>query len=164
MASAAERAARTLGASERNRPSRQMSSSSGLASSGLRSSFNTGADSSGEGSGSGAGDPAAARGGGGPGNGGPLFMDDLRGQYESLSEKLARESAAAERAAPSDGGGKGGGGSRKVRWARTAAIASGMDAEKALADEDDPDHVRRSPMDVLADLFRKKYTLPAFLL
>eukprot|EP00580_Thalassiosira_gravida_P018248 CAMPEP_0201661948 /NCGR_PEP_ID=MMETSP0494-20130426/4180_1 /ASSEMBLY_ACC=CAM_ASM_000839 /TAXON_ID=420259 /ORGANISM="Thalassiosira gravida, Strain GMp14c1" /LENGTH=109 /DNA_ID=CAMNT_0048140195 /DNA_START=9 /DNA_END=334 /DNA_ORIENTATION=- len=100
MSSAAERAARTLGSSSRNRPSRQMSASSFS----LRASSRSAGDSSREGGsggggglgGSGYSDPsnndnnASNRSGGG----GSLFMDDVKDQYESLSEKLAKENAA----------------------------------------------------------------------
>lgn len=86
------------------------------------------------------------RGGGSSGVGGiPSFMAGTEGQYASLSERLAREEEEL------------GGGSRRVRWAETAAAASTMDAANAAEGEG------VSPMDALADLFARKYTLPAFL-
>lgn len=89
-------------------------------------------------------------------------MDDVRGQYESLSERLARESEMGS--ISKDSNKSKSSKSRKVRWAETAAIASTMDANNAAASSDDPDYVSRSPMDILSDLFTKKYTLPVFLL
>jgi hypothetical protein len=38
-----------------------------------------------------------------------------------------------------------------------------MDADRASAERNDDDVMDRSPMDVLADLFQRKYTLPIFL-
>ena len=87
----------------------------------------------------------------GSGSGGfPSFMAGTEGQYASLSERLARENEL-------EGGGGAKKESRKVRWAETAAAASTMDGANA-GDGGGP-----SPMDALADLFAKKYTLPVFL-
>lgn len=88
-------------------------------------------------------------------------MDDVQAQYESLSERLARENnnTMSGNSAASGGSKKP---SRKVRWAETAAIASTMDGQNAAA-SDDPDYTPRSPMDIVSDLFTKKYTLPIFL-
>ncbi len=104
----------------------------------------------------------------GSGGGGPLFMDDLQSQYESLSEKLARENNTnSSNFDPSTQqsdikSGTSGKPSRKVRWAETAAVASTLDAENAAGD--DPDRYERSPMDIISDLFQRKYTLPIFLI
>ena len=81
---------------------------------------------------------------GGSGSGIPSFMAGTEGQYASLSERLARENELEDKG-------------RRVRWAQTAAAASTMDAANA-SDGGGP-----SPMDALADLFARKYTLPVFL-
>lgn len=93
----------------------------------------------------------------------PLFMDEVNSQFKSLSERLAQENA--ENKAPSSAGGTtsetaGKGKKPKVRWAETAALASTLDASKA----NDEEHVSSSPLEAVADLFQKKYTLPVFLL
>lgn len=158
MTSAASKAAKTLKGSRRNRPSLSMS----------QASSNTG-DYTGENLG---GSFTAGSTGGGGGSGGPLFMDDLQSQYESLSDKLNRENntIAASSTQYSDiksgtSSAAGSKSSRKVRWAETAAVASTMDAENAAANnEDDPDRYERSPMEIISDLFQRKYTLPIFLL
>lgn len=92
------------------------------------------------------------------GSGGPLFMDELQSQYESLGEKLARESTQYY-----DNSSRNSKSSRKVRWAETAAVASTLDAENAASKDDDADRFERSPIDVVSDLFQRKYTLPIFL-
>ncbi len=147
MTSAANKAAKTLKGSRRNRPSLSMSQASASVgeSSGenLRESFT-----------------ASSTGGGG----GPLFMDDLQSQYESLSDKLNKENNTIA-ASTQSGTGSAGSKSRKVRWAETAAVASTLDAENAAAaNDDDPDRYERSPMEKISDLFQRKYTLPIFLL
>eukprot|EP00578_Thalassiosira_sp_NH16_P009418 CAMPEP_0181123918 /NCGR_PEP_ID=MMETSP1071-20121207/26181_1 /TAXON_ID=35127 /ORGANISM="Thalassiosira sp., Strain NH16" /LENGTH=171 /DNA_ID=CAMNT_0023209143 /DNA_START=224 /DNA_END=736 /DNA_ORIENTATION=- len=169
MTSAANRAARTA---SRNRPSRHHMSQS----SGLTSSLASGGDDN-SGMVDNGGQQSAAPASAGGGDAAASFMRDVKSQYESLSEKLAREnerqsaqgSTATAPLSSSFGstaagsGSKhhtGGGASRKVRWAQTAAIASAMDG----GDGDSDDDYRRSPLDVLSDLFRKKYTLPIFLL
>ena len=160
MTSAAKKAAKTLKGSRRNRPSLSMSQG-------------TAASSVGESSGENLGNSFTARdaGGGGGGSGGPLFMDELQSQYESLSEKLNREnknntSSTQYSDTKSGGSSAGSKSSRKVRWAETAAVASTMDAENAAAavNDDDPDRYERSPMEILSDLFQKSYTLPIFLI
>lgn len=104
---------------------------------------------------------------------GPHFMPDLQSQYESLSDKLARESAEENASstppASSVVGGLGSDDksknktSRKVRWAETATIASDIN-NATLESSDNQDYVPREPMDVLSDLFQRRYTLPIFLL
>lgn len=182
MNSASTRAAQALLGASRNRPSmsqgRTSSSGSG-SSSGGNESDNT-RESSGYAEYS---DRTSSGGGGSSDTGGPSFMRDLQSQYESLSDRLAREvsmsAATSTNQSPSSGNGtssnnnnnnKGGGilkssSARRVRWAETARIASTMDADRASAERDDDDDVLldRSPMDVLADLFQRKYTLPIFL-
>lgn len=142
MVSAAARAAKVLSGVGRNRPSRSMSKKSSDAGGG-------GEDST---------SPSST------GGGGPQFMESTYEQYESLSEKLARENAATQE---EEGGGDDNDNnkmSRKVRWAETARIASTMDAANAAAEEND-EYMNSSsnPLDVLSDLFQKKYTLPIFL-
>lgn len=102
-------------------------------------------------------------------------MDDVQAQYESLSDKLAREASLGSTAPETVTGDTTISGksklksslkskmkAKKVKWAETAAIASTMDGDNA--DEyDDEDYVPRSPLDILSDLFAKKYTLPIFL-
>ena len=161
MTSAANKAAKALKGSSRNRPSLSMSqaqinpsaSVGDLSADNLGESANYGSFST----------------------GGPLFMDDLQSQYESLSEKLAREennmnssnynpSSSGYQDTKSGFSSSGNSKSRKVRWAETAAVASTLDAENAAAsDYDDPDRYDRSPMDIISDLFQRKYTLPIFL-
>eukprot|EP00986_Skeletonema_menzelii_P016623 scaffold15213_cov156-Skeletonema_menzelii.AAC.2 len=154
MTSAANKAAKTLKGSRRNRPSLSMSQVS---------------TSVGESSGENLGGSFTA--GSTGGGGGPLFMDDLQSQYESLSDKLTRENtttaaASSQHSDPKSGMTSAGSkSSRKVRWAETAAVASTMDAENAAAaNEDDPDRYERSPMEIISDLFQRKYTLPIFLM
>lgn len=179
MNSAATRAAQALLGASRNRPSMSQGRTS----------------SSGSGSNSGGNESVNTResscyakysdrtsgGGGSSDTGGPSFMQDLQSQYESLSDRLAREvsmsAAASINRSPSSGNStnsnnnnkKGGGilkssSARRVRWAETARIASTMDADRASAERDDDDVLLdRSPIDVLADLFQRKYTLPIFL-
>ena len=153
MTSAANKAAKTLKGSRRNRPSLSMSQAS---------------PSVGESSGENLGGSFTA---GSTGGGGPLFMDDLQSQYESLSDKLTRENntiaaASTQYSDPKSGLSSAGSksSSRKVRWAETAAVASTMDADNAAANDDDPDRYERSPMDIISDLFQRKYTLPIFLI
>ena len=136
MVSAAAQAAKVLSGVGRNRPSRSMSKKSSDAGGGGEDDLGTG--------------------------GGPQFMESTYEQYESLSEKLARENAATQE---EEGGGDDNNKmSRKVRWAETARIASTMDAANAAAEEND-EYMNSSsnPLDVLSDLFQKKYTLPIFL-
>jgi len=153
MTSAANKAAKTLKGSRRNRPSLSMSQASASV-----------GESSGEHLG---GSFTAGSTGGG---GGPLFMDDLQSQYESLSDKLTKENntiAASSHYSDlkSGTGSAGSKSSRKVRWAETAAVASTLDAENAAAaNDDDPDRYERSPMEIISDLFQRKYTLPIFLI
>jgi len=150
MTSAANKAAKTLKGSRRNRPSLSMSQAS--ASVGEFSGENLGGSFT-----------AGSTGGGG----GPLFMDDVQSQYESLSDKLHRENntIAASSDLKSGMSSAGSKSSRKVRWAETAAVASTLDAENAAAaDDDDPDRYERSPMEIISDLFQRKYTLPIFLI
>ena len=139
MVSAAARAAKVLSGVGRNRPSRSMSKKSSDAGGGEDSTS-----------------PSST-------GGGPQFMESTYEQYESLSEKLARENAATqeEEAGDDNDNNKM---SRKVRWAETARIASTMDAANAAAEEND-EYMNSSsnPLDVLSDLFQKKYTLPIFL-
>ena len=136
MVSAAARAAKVLSGVGRNRPSRSMSK---------KSSDAGGAEDSTSPSSTG---------------GGPQFMESTYEQYESLSEKLARENAATQEE-EDEGDGDNNKMSRKVRWAETARIASTMDAANAAAEEND--EYTSNPLDVLSDLFQKKYTLPIFL-
>lgn len=152
MTSAANKAAKTLKGSRRNRPSLSMSQASASVGESdgenLRESFTAGSTG---------------------GGGGPLFMDDLQSQYESLSDKLTKENntiaASSQYSDLKSGTGSAGSKSRKVRWAETAAVASTLDAENAAAaNDDDPDRYERSPMEIISDLFQRKYTLPIFLL
>ncbi|KAL3807770.1 hypothetical protein ACHAXA_007583 [Cyclostephanos tholiformis] len=190
--SAAERAAKALMGANRNRPSRHMSQVTSLSAlSGLPSSSMT------SGGGSGTEESSSSypvessssstdrdRGGGGPtssssspgvgGGGGPSFMNHLQSQYESLSERLAREVASSTNVSgtaspllPKSGSRRGkspGNSSRRVRWAEMARIASTVDADRANNVTDDDDDMPRSPMEALADLFQRRYTLPIFLL
>jgi hypothetical protein len=164
--SAAERAAKALMGASRNRPSRHMSQTTSSSSSGpMSSSMTSGGGSGTEESSSYPADSSSST--DRDGGGGPSFMNHLQSQYESLSERLAREVASAR--GPPKGGGRGkspGNSSRRVRWAETARIASTMDADRAAANDfgDDGHDMPRSPMDALADLFQRKYTLPIFLL
>ena len=89
----------------------------------------------------------------------PLFMDDVNSQYQSLSERLAKENASSS--APSSGASSTGR-KQKVKWAETAALASTLDAAKAA--DNDEDAPRSSPLETISDLFQKKYTMPVFLL
>lgn len=158
--SAASKAAKSLGGSRRNRPSLSMSQNLSPAdaneiASDLRdnSSNNMGGDSSGNGA------PNS-------GSGRPLFMNELQSQYESLSERLARENELSS--APNSGGSALGGLSssggkkknNKVRWSETAALASTLDGANG---EEDEDTNPRSTIDIISDLFHKKYTMPLFL-
>ncbi|KAL7437756.1 hypothetical protein ACHAXM_005825 [Skeletonema potamos] len=161
MTSAATEAAKTLKGSRRNRPSLSMS----------QAQINPSSASVGDLSAENLGEPANNFGGSFTTGSGPLFMDDLQSQYESLSEKLARENNTnSSNFDPSTQhsdikSGTTGKSSRKVRWAETAAVASTLDAENAAAasNGDDPDRYERSPMDIISDLFQRKYTLPIFL-
>ena len=163
MTSAAKKAAKALKGSSRNRPSLSMSQAQ------INPSASVGDLLSEENLGESANYGSIT-------TGGPLFMDDLQSQYESLSEKLAREentmnssnydpsSSGYQETKSSGFSSSGGSKSRKVRWAETAAVASTLDAENAAAsDYDDPDRYDRSPMDIISDLFQRKYTLPIFL-
>lgn len=155
MTSAANKAAKTLKGSSRNRPSLSMSQAQ------INPSASVGdlsADNNLGGS--------LTTGSMGGGGGGPLFMDDLQSQYESLSEKLARENNDPPSTLNSDIKSGNSKSSRKVRWAETAAVASTLDAENAAAasNDDDPDRYERSPMEIISDLFQRKYTLPIFLI
>jgi hypothetical protein len=102
---------------------------------------------------------------------GPRFLQDLQSQYESLSDKLARENAEQNNgsstpptsASSSDNGAKIKT-SRKVRWAETAAIASTLDTTHNKSNNDDLDYDQREPMDVLSEIFQRRYTLPVVLL
>lgn len=97
------------------------------------------------------------------GGGGPEWMESHNSQYESLSDKLAKENAA--EAAALGGDDDPSKISRKVRWNETAKLASTMDAAHTLNNpEDDPDYIPPSPIDTLSDLFTKKYTMPIFLI
>ena len=96
------------------------------------------------------------------GGGGPEWTESHNSQYESLSDKLAKENAAEAAALGNDDPSKM---SRKVRWNETAKLASTMDAAHTLNNpEDDPDYIPPSPIDTLSDLFTKKYTMPIFLI
>lgn len=192
MTFAANRAAKALMGTSRNRPSRSMSQTSD----GHLSSSSPGSDIGGMGEeaacvsdredpSSGVSGPydtsssssSGGGGGGGAGSGsgvGPSFMRDLQLQYESLSERLAREVVTGTLPqSPTSGGSNGNpkGGilksssdsSRRVRWAETARIASTMDGDRATAEREEEDGPPRTPMEVLADLFQRKYTLPIFL-
>eukprot|EP00970_Alexandrium_tamarense_P008610 scaffold1637_cov195-Alexandrium_tamarense.AAC.1 len=156
--SAASKAAKSLGGSRRNRPSLSMSQNLSPAdaneiASDLRDNSNNNIDSSGNGA------PNS-------GSGRPLFMNELQSQYESLSERLARENELSS--APNSGGSTLGGLSssggkkkkNKVRWSETAALASTLDGANG---EEDEDTNPRSPIDIISDLFHKKYTMPLFL-
>ncbi len=144
MTYAANRAAKPLTGASRNRPSHALSQPSRVVS---------GAPSSSEDS-------------------GPLFLRDLQSQYESLSDKLARENAEQNNASSTphtlSSSGSGGGCdkqsrnkiSRKVRWAETAAIASTIVA----TNDNHDDNVNDENMDALAEIFQRRYTLPIALL
>eukprot|EP00571_Detonula_confervacea_P003083 CAMPEP_0172316920 /NCGR_PEP_ID=MMETSP1058-20130122/29977_1 /TAXON_ID=83371 /ORGANISM="Detonula confervacea, Strain CCMP 353" /LENGTH=167 /DNA_ID=CAMNT_0013031359 /DNA_START=206 /DNA_END=706 /DNA_ORIENTATION=+ len=155
MTSAANRAAKALLGASRNRPSRSMSQSFVS-----RSSTNSGGDCSGV--------DGSTPGNSNAGTSAPPFMQDVQSQHESLSEKLLKENATEPSSAVFDSSDvKSKKASRKVQWAETAAIASTMDGNNnnnTNSDDDDPDYFQRSPMDILSDLFQKKYTLPIFLL
>ena len=188
MNDAAKRAAQALLGASRNRPSmsqgRTSSSGSGHGSSNSGGDNNVAevsdeSDNTRESGYAEYSDRTSSGGGGSSDTGrGPSFMRDLQSQYESLSDRLAREvsMSAGTNRSPSSGNSsssnnnnnKGGGilkssSARRVRWAETARIASTMDADRASAERNDDDLLDRSPMDVLADLFQRKYTLPIFL-
>lgn len=145
MTYAANRAAKPLTGASRNRPSHALSQPSRVVS----------------------GDTPSSS-----GDNGPLFLKDLQSQYESLSDKLARENAEQNIASSTppilSSSGSGGGCdkqsrnkiSRKVRWAETAAIASTIDA----TNDNHDDIVNDENMDVLSEIFQRRYTLPIALL
>eukprot|EP00804_Cyclotella_cryptica_P028024 CCRYP_003885-RF/>CCRYP_003885-RF protein AED:0.24 eAED:0.24 QI:261/0.93/0.88/1/0.87/0.76/17/258/1058 len=141
MSSAASKAAKNMGSSKRNRPSLSMSQ---------RGSQDE--------------DAAAIA----PTNlqSTPLFMDDVNSQYQSLSERLARENAMENPAPSSAADDSAPPRKQKVRWAETAALASTLDAAKAGENDDDNDYPssRSSPLEAISDLFQKKYTMPVFLI
>ncbi|KAL9180895.1 hypothetical protein ACHAXT_009700 [Thalassiosira profunda] len=162
MVSAANRAAAKLaGGLGRNRPARGQQQQQPQP---LRASNHSHSD---------AGGTAAAGSSSASSGGGPAFMPNVREQYESLSDKLARESSRGSSTGPTGSLSHSGGPSsskgsqstkegRRVRWARTAALASTLDGA-ADADDDDP-LLPRSPIEVLGDVFARKYAVPAFLL
>ncbi len=141
MTYAANRAAKPLMGVSRNRPSHASRDISGDNGGGSSSSAPSGSDGS-----------------------GPLLIQDLQSQYESLSDKLARENAELNNAlsTPPTSSSSGSGGdkqtknkiSRKVRWAETAAIASTID-DRNNHDEN---------MDVLSEIFQRRHSLPIALL
>ena len=93
----------------------------------------------------------------------PLFMDEVNSQYQSLSERLARENAESRTLSSTTGSANPSKKSKKkqkVRWAETAALASTLDAAKA----NDEEQIRPSPLEAISDLFHRKYTVPVFLL
>jgi hypothetical protein len=142
MSSAASKAANNMGSSKRNRPSLCMSQR-----------ISNDEDAA----------PVA-----GPTNfqSTPLFMDDVNSQYQSLSERLARENAMENPAPSSAVDDSAPPRKQKVRWAETAALASTLDAARASGNEDDNDcpSPRSSPLEAISDLFQKKYTMPVFLI
>ena len=153
MTSAANRAARPLTGASRNRPSHTTSPASG-----------SGLTGGGNGSNSSSRAPSSSE------SDGPRFLQDLQSQYESLSDKLARENAEQNNGSstpPTSASSSGNGAkiktSRKVRWAETAAIASTLDTTHDN-NNDDLDYEQREPMDVLSEIFQRRYTLPIVLL
>ena len=93
----------------------------------------------------------------------PLFMDEVNSQYQSLSERLARENAENKTASSATGSANPSSTTKKkqkVRWAETAALASTLDAAKA----NDEELTRSTPLEAISDLFQRKYTVPVFLL
>lgn len=146
MVSAAARAAKAIAGAGRNRPSKLKAKSSDVDAETAASSTNS----------------AAGAGGGG----GPSWQQSLSSQYESLSEKLARENAKKDGGDHDQSNNDPDKMSRKVRWAETARIASTMDAtgqQHNIINDDDEIIPPVSPLDIISDLFQKKYTLPIFL-
>ena len=146
MVSAAARAAKAIAGAGRNRPSKLKAKSSDVDAETAASSTNSA--------------------GGGGGDGGPSWQQSLSSQYESLSEKLARENAKKDGGDHDQSNNDPDKMSRKVRWAETARIASTMDAtgqQHNIINDDDEIIPPVSPLDIISDLFQKKYTLPIFL-
>ena len=120
MVSAAARAAKAIAGAGRNRPSKIKAKSSDVDAETAASSTNS----------------AAGAGGGG----GPSWQQSLSSQYESLSEKLARENEKKDGGDHDQSNNDPDKMSRKVRWAETARIASTMDAtgqQHNIIDDDD---------------------------